>query len=241
MTALRSEAGAAGTVGLLHTVPALAARFDADVAEAVPGLHRVHLVDERLLAAAVAGDPVAQIEAGVLGHVRHLAAVGAQAVLVTCSSLGDATDAAARSVLVPVLRVDRSMAGEAVGHATTPGARGRIAVLATLPSTLGPTGRLIDREARAVEPAGTVEVLARLVDGAAAARATGDVAHADRLVADAVTRAAAEADVVVLAQASMAEAAGLARCSVPVLTSPAGGVADLVRTVQGSGRKPGGR
>lgn len=223
------DRGVTGTVGLLHTVPALAARFDADLAAAAPGLRRVHVVDGGLLDAAIAGDAPERIEAGVAGHLRHLAEAGADAVLVTCSSLGDATDAAARSVPVPVVRVDEAMAREAVALATAPGARGRIAVLATLASTLGPTGRLIARTPAAAPP----QVLAEVVDGAAQARAAGDTELADRLVAAAVTRAAAEADVVVLAQASMAEAAGRADSIVPVLTSPAGGVADLVRAVRG--------
>jgi hypothetical protein len=37
--------GALGVVGLLHTVPALAARFDADLDAAAPGLRRVHVVE----------------------------------------------------------------------------------------------------------------------------------------------------------------------------------------------------
>ncbi|MBX6354319.1 MAG: hypothetical protein IRZ05_00520, partial [Micromonosporaceae bacterium] len=44
-------------------------------------------------------------------------------------------------------------------------------------------------------------------------------------------RAAARADVVVLAQASMAPAARLADVAAPVLTSPVGGVASLLRVV----------
>lgn len=218
--------GAAGTAGLLHTVPALAARFDADLDAAAPGLRRVHVVDGRLLATAVASGVTPEVEAAVLAHVRHLAAAGATAVLVTCSSVGEAAEAAAARVDVPVLRVDAPMAREAVTAATAPGARGRVAVLATLASTLGPTGRLV---ARAAADAGAaVRVDARVVEGAAAARDAGDGDRADDLVARAVAEAAAGADVVVLAQASMAGAAARAGAAAPVLTSPAGGVAALV-------------
>jgi prephenate dehydrogenase len=106
-------------------------------------------------------------------------------------------------------------------------------VLATLASTLGPTGRLVERAARAAGAA--VQVDARVVDGAAAARDAGDGDRADDLVARAVAGAAAGADAVVLAQASMAGAAARADVAVPVLTSPAGGVAALVDALGADG------
>ncbi|WP_129339559.1 aspartate/glutamate racemase family protein, partial [Cellulomonas endophytica] len=221
--------GHRAVVGLVHTVPALAARFDADLAAADPGLRRLHVVDGGLLADAVAGGVTPAVEAALGAHVRHLVAAGADAVLVTCSSVGEAAERAAAAVPVPVVRVDAAMAEEAVAAATAPGARGRVAVLATLGSTLGPTGRLVER---AVARAGAdVAVAASVVPGAAEARAAGDEARADALVGEAVAAAAADADVVVLAQASMAGAAAGAGAAVPVLTSPAGGVAALLRAV----------
>jgi hypothetical protein len=54
-------------------------------------------------------------------------------------------------------------------------------------------------------------------------------------VARAVAGAAAGADAVVLAQASMAGAAARADVAVPVLTSPAGGVAALVDALGADG------
>jgi len=67
----------------------------------------------------------------------------------------------------------------------------------------------------------------------AAARAGGDQAGHDRLIAEAVRAATADAgaDVIVLAQASMAAAAESAGVAIPVLTSPAGGVALLAETL----------
>ena len=107
-------------------------------------------------------------------------------------------------------------------------------MLATNTATLGPTTRLIEREAAAQGVAAVVT--ATVVDGAAAARAAGDQAAHDRLIADAVRAAAAPADgdaaaVLVLAQASMAPAAASAGVDIPVLTSPAGGVARLVEAL----------
>jgi hypothetical protein len=226
-------------VGLLHTVPALAGTFQAAVEAAIPGVEVVHVVEPGLLATAIRDGVTAEVLARVAAHLGHLAADGVAAVLVTCSSIGEAVDAAAPDVPVPVLRIDVPMATEAVESARAAGRAagrpGRIAVLATLAATLGPTGRLIEQAIeRAVEEAGpAVEVTASVVDGAVAARDAGDQAGHDRRIRDAV--AAADADVVVLAQASMAAAAADAGTTVPVLTSPRGGVAALAAAVLRAG------
>jgi len=213
------------TAGLLHTVPALAATFDALLGERTPELRRVHVADAWLLQAARRHGVTDAVRAAVTEHVRHLERAGAQAVLVTCSSIGEAAEQAAAAVDVPVLRVDAPMAAEAVRIAA--GARGRVAVLATLDSTLGPTGRLVQRCAAGAP----VTVTATVVPGAAERADDGDRAGADELIAAAVGRAATGADVIVLAQASMAGAARGA--DVPVLTSPAGGAQALLDVLGG--------
>jgi hypothetical protein len=220
------------TVGLLHTVPALAPSFDGLIAEHAPGLRRVHVVDAWLLATARQVGVTDEVRRAVAGHVAHLAGLGADAVLVTCSSIGEAAEEAAEGVRVPVLRVDAAMAGQAVEIASAPTASGRIAVLATLSSTLGPTGRLVQRSAH--DAGCAVAVTSIVVPGAAEAADAGDRAGADALIAEAVSAAAADADVIVLAQASMAGAAQAAGASAPVLSSPAGGVQALLEAVPGS-------
>ena len=224
--------GATPAVGLLHTVPTLAATFDGLLAPHRPDLRRIHVVDGWLLATARREGVTDAVRSGVGKHVRHLAAAGADAVLVTCSSIGEAAEAAAALVAVPVVRVDSAMADEAVAIAAN--GAGRIAVLATLESTLGPTGRLVERAAgRAGE---TLAVSAEVVAGAAEAADAGERSAVDALVAAAVGRAAASADVIVLAQASMAGAAEAAAVDVPVLASPAGGVRTLLAALAGADR-----
>lgn len=213
------------TVGVLHTVPALAPVFDDLIKPAAPQLRRIHVADGWLLDTARKVGVTEAVRATVVAHVQGLEAGGARAVLVTCSSIGEAAEDAAGQVGIPVLRVDAAMAVEAVRVAAA--GPGRVAVLATLESTLGPTGRLVERAA-----AGTpVRVTSTVVPGAAERADAGDRAGADALIADAVRAAADGADVVVLAQASMAGAAAAAGVGVPVLTSPAGGVRALLDAV----------
>lgn len=207
----------AGVLALLHTSPVHVPVFDALRDAAHPGLTLRHHVDAGLLERARSEGPgaVADAVAAVLGRA---VAEGAGAVLCTCSTLGGvAEEAAARAgVGVPVLRVDRPMAAAAVASGP------RVLVLAALEATLAPTVALIEEEARRAGRAVTVRT--RLVDGAWARFEAGDTEGYARRVteaADAVTGA----DVIVLAQASMAPAGERASVRVPVLASPVLGLA----------------
>lgn len=163
--------------GILHTVPALAGAFQADLTGWQPGIELVHIADPWLLAIAIRTGADDRVRARIAGHLRHLADSEVEAILVTCSSIGEAVEAVADAVQIPVLRVDRPMAVNAVeiadraagagpsGRVAVPG---RIAVLATLQATLGPTSRLIEKELTA---AGADLLLAStVVFGAIAAR-----------------------------------------------------------------------
>ena len=105
----------------------------------------------------------------------------------------------------------------------------RIAVLATLPTTCGPTMALI-RE-RAALAGAEPEISSEVIDGAFAAVSS---ATAPRTIGSSPRRSsgiAAEVDVVVLAQASMASAAEAVAVDVPVLTSPRPGVERLAASL----------
>jgi hypothetical protein len=93
----------------------------------------------------------------------------------------------------------------------------RIRILAALASTVGPTMELITEEATACGRPVTPSVT--IVDGAWARFEAGDREAYLATIADAIA-ATTDADVIVLAQASMADAAGLANADVPVLSSP---------------------
>lgn len=201
-------------VGLLHTVPALAPVFDGLLLQRRDDLDIVHVADASLLARAVAAGITHDVEDDLRGHLRSLRDAGAAAVLVTCSSIGEAAQDAADAVGVRLVRVDAAMAAAAVERAAE--GSGRVLVLATLAATLGPTSRLVTAAA-AERP--EVEVSAVVVEGAAAARSAGRLAEHDRLIATAIADAG-DVDVIVLAQASMASGAG---ADPRVLTSPESG------------------
>lgn len=201
-------------IAMLHTVPALAAPL-AELAEEVrPGAEIIHFADESLLRDTIAaGDPPPHVLRRVVAYAAFAAESGAGVLLVTCSSLGEVAEHARPFADLPILRIDEPMAHEAVG------AGSRIGVLATLPTTLGPTTRAIERAAtQRRAPRVIVPYLCEGAFGAPQER------H-DAVVRSGLEALAGRVDVIVLAQASMARAVGEA--DVPVLSSPRSGVAQL--------------
>ncbi|MFE3829640.1 aspartate/glutamate racemase family protein [Streptomyces sp. NPDC059092] len=211
---------------LLHTSPVHVPVFDALRDAGHPGVPLRHLVAEELLARARAEGPEA-VAAEIRAVLAPAVAGGASAVLCTCSTIGDVAEKAGPALGVPVLRVDRPMAEAAA-------AAGRVVVVAALESTLEPTVALI-REAAAGRP---LELRTVLVEGAWERFEAGDRdGYLDAVAAavDAVTEAGG-AGVIVLAQVSMAEAAGRVRGAVPVLAGPATGLAAAVAVMAAAGR-----
>ncbi|WP_431330259.1 aspartate/glutamate racemase family protein [Streptomyces sp. IPPR8] len=208
-------------LALLHTSAVHVPVFDALRDAAQPGLELRHHVAAELLDVARRDGPAAVADA-VREAVLRAVGEGARAVLCTCSTIGQVAEAVAGDAGVPVLRVDRPMAAAAVA------AGSRVVVLAALRSTLAPTAALVGDEARRAGRA--VEVRSRLVDGAWERFETGDTEGYLRLVADAAD-AVTDADVIVLAQASMAPAGERAGAAVPVLASPGPGLAAAAAAV----------
>lgn len=212
------------TVALLHTAPLLTGVF-ADLAESeAPQLQPFHLVDESLLTDTIAYGMLPRTRRRIVAHLAAAEESGAEAVLVTCSSLGEAVEQCRPMVGIPVVRVDEAMARDAVAAGNS------IGVVATVDSTMGPTRAIIERAA--AEAGLDREIRATVCDGAFQALRAGDTAAHDKQVAEAVTSLAATVDVLVLAQASMARVVeGIAGLTVPVLTSPRSAVRTLASVV----------
>ncbi|MEU3917609.1 aspartate/glutamate racemase family protein [Streptomyces sp. NPDC029004] len=203
--------GPSGTLALLHTSPVHVPVFEGLRDADHPGLGMLHLVREDLLARAREEGPEA-VAPAVADALAQAVEEGASAVLCTCSTIGGVAEACAAGLGVPVLRVDRPMAAAAA-------AADRIVVVASVGSTLEPTLALIREEA-----AGRAVDLRRLlVEGAWELFEAGDREGYLDAVATAVD-GVREADVIVLAQASMADAALRTTTAVPVLSSPRPGL-----------------
>jgi Asp/Glu/hydantoin racemase len=203
-------------LGLVHTSATLVPAFETLCRERLPGVAVFNIVDDSLIKDVIAHGHLRPATARrVVQHVAAAEAAGADAILVTCSSIGRAVETAATLVDVPVLRVDRPMAERAVAMAR------RVGVIATLPTTLDPTADLIGRCAAAAGR--EVAITSRLCDGAFDALMAGDAATHDAKVAAALEELAAEVDVIALAQASMGRVVGTLPPNPkrpPILASP---------------------
>jgi Asp/Glu/hydantoin racemase len=174
------------------------------------------MVDESLIQDTVrAGSLQKQTIRRLVDQIASAQTAGADAVLVTCSSIGPGVALARQLFDMPVLRIDDAMAETAVRRAR------KIGVLATLRTTLDPTTALL-RE-KAAESGRAVELVECLCEDAFPAVLAGDTEKHDRILREALVNELDGVDVIVLAQASMARvvstlAPGTLRP--PVLSSP---------------------
>lgn len=214
------------TLGLIHTSATLVPVFAQLCKDKLPGVEVFNIADDSLIKDVIRrGELTPQTAQRVAGHVASAEAAGADYILVTCSSIGRAVEAAAGQAKVPVLRVDKPMADQAVQTGK------KIGVIATLPTTLEPTADLIQR--RAAKAGKKITLTSRLCEGAFDALMSGDGAKHDAMVAAALKELSKQVDVIVLAQASMARVVdGLSAQEkrVPILASP-GLAVDYLATV----------
>jgi Asp/Glu/hydantoin racemase len=204
------------TLALVHTSSTLTPVFEQLCKEKKLDVNLVHIADDSLINDVIAdGELTADTSQRLLDHLSAVEESVADYIMVTCSSLGPAVDAAQEQIRKPVLRVDQPLADQAISLGT------KIGVVATLASTLIPTTDLIQR--RAIKFGKNIELVTELCEGAFEALMNEDLDRHDALVIDAVGKLASKVDVVVLAQASMARVvSGLntEESGVPILSSP---------------------
>ncbi len=210
------EAAPRRTLAMIHTHAGLIPVFDALAGREWIGWDVFNILDESLLRNTIRDGALSVATTRRLtGLIWNAVDGGADAVIVTCSSLGRAVDAARPSCPVPLFRIDEGMAFAAVA------AGARIGVLATLRTTLDPTSDLILRVAAQQNVARTL--VQSLAEGAFARLVARDIAGHDAAVAQGLRDLAGQVDVIVLAQASMARALAGVQAelgNMPVLTSP---------------------
>jgi Asp/Glu/hydantoin racemase len=191
-----------------------------------PEAEAVRLLDESLYADAGAdGRLPDNIRGRLSGLFRHCELSGARGIVFTGSTFGPAVDAAKAGMAVPVLKADEAMAEAAVERS------GSIQVLATAKRAL-PVIRA-NVEAAATAAGRRPEIAEDWVAGAKEANDAGRPHEHDRLIADAIARAANRYEIVLLGQMSMAPARALlpAELTGRVVTSPDASVEKMRRLV----------
>lgn len=211
----------------LHTSPIHVDTFTRLTAATAPTLQVQHRVDASLLTEAqrVGADDVGVI-ARVQAAVVAAAATGAALVVCTCSTIGGAAETTPTGGRFIAARIDRAMADAAARLGP------RILVMAALASTLGPTAALIRQSATILGVAVALDL--QVAEGAWQHFVSGNQQAYLEAIVQAVRVSVGAATVVVLAQASMAPAAGALRdLGVEVLSSPPLGMQNILQQLAG--------
>jgi len=217
------------TIAILHTsfvFVSVETVINDLIEELIPGAEVMHFVDSDVLATVMREQRISDKSAARMTHLAQAAELaGADIIFSACSSLGPALDVAAQNVSIPVVKIDEAMAILAAQDGQ------RIGVLATVPTTLGPTSDLI--LAKAAELGRTVSIEQRLCAGAFDVLMSGDRSTHDAMITEQAKDLAGSVDIIVLSQASMNRLAGdLAdQTGLPVLASPRIGVELLAQRV----------
>jgi Asp/Glu/hydantoin racemase len=201
---------------LIHTVPPLIEVFDRLTAQILPGVQVKHILDEPLLEAIrLRGQMAGEDAERLLSHARQAELIGAQAVLVTCSTTSPLVDQIQARVSIPLFKIDQAMIEQAVQLGP------RIGVIATNRTTLAPTRQMLLAQAARTDT--HIEYEEIYIEGALNALLKGQSEIHDRLIQQAIAEVRPTVNVVVLAQASMARAleyGAVAGEGAPVLSSP---------------------
>lgn len=211
------------TIGFLHTADVHRATFTTLVGELAPDARTVHVVDTSLLAEARAQGTVDDaLRARLLTALREVAN-DSDVVVCTCSTISGEAEALANLLDVPIIRIDRPMAEKATACGS------RLAVVAALASTIAPTTALLREVA---DSRGVALQLSEYVCRDAWIHfEAGDTDRYRQAIVSTIDAIPGPVDAIVLAQASMASAAGQCRSDVPVLSSPRLAVEHAVQVI----------
>ena len=207
------------SIAIIQTSAVSSAELKALCREIIPEVTVYQIIDDSLISEVNAnGGPTPGVKKRMLAYYQQAEALGVDAILNQCSSVGEVAELIQPFISVPIVRIDEAMARKAAAMGK------RIGVIATVATTVKPSTKLIERAAREMNKA--VKIETHLVkDAMMILIETGDVDRHNSMVLKEVEKAAENCDVIVLAQGSMTVLLPLLQhITKPVLTSPRAGV-----------------
>lgn len=203
------------TLTFLHTSPIHIKTFNV-LLEQHAQVPVKHLVHESLLEEASQAGYVTNSVKEACESILSEAEQEAKVILCTCSTLGKVAESLNDKLEPEIIRIDRPLAEKALELGDN------IVVLAAVKSTLKPTQELLEDVAAEHSTCKTISL--DLVEGAWSAFEDGDLTSYHQIIATHIDTYCHDADVIVLAQASMAAAVEFTQTSKPVLSSPSIGL-----------------
>jgi aspartate/glutamate racemase len=182
--------------------------------ENIPGVRVTFITESHMLEdIRDSGEPSPSVIKRAAMYTMAAAEAGADLILFSCSTMGDAAELCRKLSSVPVVRIDEPMAAEAVALGDN------IALISTLMTTQAPSRRLIERLGR--EAGKAMKIESRVVSEAWEALSAGDTPKHNKILMDNIRELDKKGfDVIVMAQVSMrALLPDLADVATPLLCS----------------------
>jgi aspartate/glutamate racemase len=193
----------------------------------LPGICIDFITDSSLLPEIrKAGKPTQPVIRRMTLYAMAAEAMGADLILNSCSTVGEVADIFSQVVSVPVLKIDDPMAREAARLGDN------IALIATLPTTLGPSRRAIERHGKAIGR--DIKVTEYLDQPAWEALAAGDSIRHNQILIESIRKLDTVGfDAIVMAQVSMrALLPELKEIKTPILCSFYTGLDAVIETIK---------
>lgn len=207
------------TLVLIHNSMVLINQLNEICQRLIPHIKVINLMDESLLRDIMnLGNVNQKMVKRICFYTMSAEELGANGVMMTCSSLSETVDVAKNLVNIPVMKIDEPMAIEAVKNAT------KIGVIGTLSSVVGPSKRLIERKAKEMKK--KVNIKSIVCEEAFKALIKGDKEKHNQLLLKEADKIAKNVDIIVLAQGSMTSLAPILseRTGLKVLTCLESGI-----------------
>lgn len=216
------------TLALLYMGAGIVNTISGMVKELDDQIEVINLVNDGILPAAGRnGNELTPAAFQQLMHSLMIAELaGADAMMVTCSSISEFVDYAQPFAKIPVFKIDEPMFLEALNRGS------RIGVAATVGTTLKPSLRQI--KTLAEKNGKTIELSHQLIEPAYQAFLRGEIDLHNQLIQQAIKEMCDANDVVCLAQASMLSVVKTMpeEYQAKILSSPALGVKRVVNYLQ---------
>lgn len=135
------------------------------------------------------------IASRMLNYAKAAEASGADGVLVTCTSVNEATKFIRPLMNIPILNIEEPVAEMAVKNGK------KIGILGTIPTSPAALARVVQE--KAAELGKEIELVPAVAEGAFDVLCAGDVKKHDEMVCEALEKLAKEVDVIAFSQISM--------------------------------------
>jgi aspartate/glutamate racemase len=222
------------TLALIHTVnwydKSVLEPFAKPWLEGNPNVKIINIMDDSLLEESLEhGGPTEAVKERMHAYIKAAAAAGADVVMCTCTTMGEATQSGKHLVSVPVFNIDEPMAKKAVRTGT------KLGILATVPTSAPATERLLKEAADEADR--EIEVHRVINEQAFRHLLEGNVDMHNRLVQEEMDKLAESVDAIVLGQISLAQIRH--ETKVPVLQVGQSGFAEAKRLLDLAGATTG--